>query len=99
MRPEGCGEGAVFPPVASEYVPVNFAEIHVEPALDGAAVYVRRKTERCRAGRPAADAIGISRSLIGIDVMDTFVLRLPQFVQENTDIGKRLRLPRFDLGA
>src|SRR5207237_7802663 len=40
LRTEGCGEGAVIPPVTCEHVPIHLAKIVVEPTLDGTAVYM-----------------------------------------------------------
>lgn len=89
-------EGVVLAPVSCEDVPVHFRKLSSsQRSTEPPSTWGERPSDA--EPHPAADAIGISRSLIGIDVTNSFALRLPQIVQKHANVGQRFRLPRLNL--
>src|SRR5580658_10413181 len=80
-------------------MPIDFTEVVVEPALHRSAINVRRKPQRSRPRRTSADAVGINRHLLRIEMNSAFALGLPQPVQKYAHLGERLTLSRLHLGA
>lgn len=90
-------ERIVIAPAAGQHVAIDLAEIRAEPALDGAAVDVRRQPERRRPGRPATNPVRIGGHLVGIEMRARTVRMPPQTVQEHPRLRERRRLARGHL--